>query len=48
MFSLDNMKERDRLGDLDIDGRVILNWNLKKKWGLNVWTGFAWLMIGFL
>jgi hypothetical protein len=31
--------------DLDIDGRIILEWILGK-WGGMMWTGFIWITIG--
>jgi hypothetical protein len=36
------VKERDILEDLDVDGRIIENWILKKR-GVRVWTEFIWL-----
>ena len=36
-----NMKERDHLEGLVIDGRVILKWILKK-WVGEIWTGLIW------
>jgi len=39
------MKERDHLGDPDIDGRIILRW-IFRKCGVEVWTGLSWLRIG--
>jgi hypothetical protein len=42
---LENLKERDLLEDLGIDGRIILNWILGKQ-GKRVWTGFIWLRTG--
>ena len=38
------LKERDYMGDFDIDGRI-LNWIDKKQDG-SVWTGLLWLRIG--
>ena len=40
-----NLKERDRLGGLGVDGRIILSW-IFRKWDLGVWTGSSWLRIG--
>jgi hypothetical protein len=33
---------RDHLGDLGIDGRIILKLSLKKL-GMKMWTEFVWL-----
>jgi len=41
-FSLENLKGRDYLRDLPIDGRIILEWISEGK----VWIGFIWLRIG--
>ena len=38
IFWCGNVKERDNLGDLDTDGRIILKW-IFKKWDGDVWTG---------
>jgi hypothetical protein len=38
-----NLKERDHLEDLGVDGRII--WN-SRKWSGREWTGFIWLRIG--
>ena len=40
-----NLKERDRRGDPDVDGRIILRWFFMKWEGL-VGTGWSWLRIG--
>jgi hypothetical protein len=41
---LENLKERDYLDDLDIDGRI-LEWVLEK-YGGRLCTGTVWLRIG--
>ena len=40
-----NLRERDRLEDPGIDGRIILRW-ISRKWDVGVWTGSIWLRIG--
>jgi len=45
IFWLENLKGRDQLEDLAIDGRIILEWILGKHSG-KVWTGYIWLRIG--
>jgi len=40
-----NLKERDHLGDADINGWIILRW-MCKKWDVGVLTGSIWLRIG--
>ena len=37
--------ERDHFADPDVDGRIILRW-IFKKWGVEVWKGSSWLIIG--
>jgi len=32
-----NLKERDHLGDPDVDGRIILRW-IFRNWDVEVWT----------
>jgi len=39
------LRERDHLGDPDVDERIILRWNFRK-WDVGVWTGSSWLRIG--
>ena len=40
-----SMRERDHLGDPDVDGRIILRW-MFRKWDVGAWTGLIWLRIG--
>jgi len=40
-----NLRERDHLGDPDVDGRVILRW-IFRKWDVGAWTGSSWIRIG--
>ena len=40
-----NLRERDRLGDPDIDGWIILRWSFRK-WDVRVWTVSSWVRIG--
>jgi hypothetical protein len=41
---LANLKGRDHLEDLGVDGRIILEWILGKQGG-KVWAGCIWLRI---
>ena len=41
---LRNLKERGRLGDTGVDGRIILKWDLKK-WARRALAGLVWLTI---
>ena len=40
-----NLRERDQLGEPDVDGRIILRWILRK-WDVAVWTRSSWFRIG--
>ena len=40
-----DLRERDHLGDPDVDGRIILRW-IFVKWEGIVGTGWSWLRIG--
>ena len=40
-----DLRERDKLEDLDVDGRVILKWICMKCDG-TAWTVLLWLRIG--
>jgi hypothetical protein len=39
-----SLRARDHLGDLDVDGRIILKC-FCKKWDGEAWTGLIWLRI---
>ena len=39
-----NMKEKDHLGDPNVDGRIVLRW-IFRNWDVVVWTGLNWLRI---
>ena len=40
-----NPRERDKLEDLGVDGRIILRL-IFRKWDVGAWTGLIWLRIG--
>jgi hypothetical protein len=40
-----NLSVRDRLGDLGLDGRIILR-RIFRKWDVGVWIGLSWRRIG--
>jgi hypothetical protein len=42
-----DLRERDHLGEIGVDGRIILRLVLRK-WYVGVWTGLIWLRIGTL
>jgi hypothetical protein len=42
-IKVEKLKERDHLGDLGVDGSIILTFILKT--GLRTWAGFIWLRI---
>jgi hypothetical protein len=44
-FWLGNLRERNHLEDLVVDGGIILKC-IFKKWNGGVWTGLIWLKIG--
>jgi hypothetical protein len=45
-FYLESLKRRDHLGDVGIEVRIILRWDLKK-YIVELCTGFNCLRIGF-
>ena len=42
---LGDLRERDHLQDLGVDGRIILRW-IFRKCDVGTWTGSSWLWIG--
>jgi len=40
-----NLRERDLLGDPDMNGEIIIRW-IFRKWDVGVWTGSSWLRLG--
>jgi len=36
-----NQRERDHLGDLGVDGWIILGW-ISRRWDVGIWTGLGW------
>jgi hypothetical protein len=43
-FGGETLRERDNLGDLGVDWRIILRWIFGKR-DVGVWTGLSWLWI---
>jgi hypothetical protein len=41
----ESQRERDRQGDQNVGGWIILGWILKR-WDGVMWTGLVWLRIG--
>jgi hypothetical protein len=44
-FFVGNMNGRHHLGDISVDGRIILK-RILNKYGVMMWTGFIWLRTG--
>ena len=44
-FSVGNLRERDRLEEAGVDGKIILIW-IFRAWNVGVWTGSIWIGIG--
>jgi hypothetical protein len=42
IFYCGNLRERDNLGDLGVDGRIMIIW-IFRTWDVGVWTGSKWL-----
>jgi hypothetical protein len=42
---LENLKGKDYLEDMSLDGKIILEWILGKQGG-RMWTGCIWIRIG--
>jgi hypothetical protein len=40
-----NLRKRDHLKDISVDGRIIIRW-ICRKCDVGVWTGSSWLRIG--
>jgi hypothetical protein len=44
-FSYENLKGISHFGDLGIDGKIIMKWNLEE-YGVSLWTRCMWLIVG--
>jgi hypothetical protein len=42
---VENLRERDHMGDPGVDGRIMLRWFFRK-WDVGEWTGTSWFRIG--
>ena len=40
-----NLRDRDHLGNPDVEGGIIFRW-IFRKWDVGAWTGSSWLRIG--
>ena len=40
-----NRRERNRWGDLGVDGWIILG-KISRRWNVGIWTGLGWVRIG--
>jgi hypothetical protein len=45
-FQSRNLKVGSHLGDLGVDGRIILKWNIRQFGGMRMWTEFIRLRMG--
>jgi len=36
-----NRRKKDHLGDLGVDGWIILGW-ISRRWDVGIWTGLGW------
>ena len=44
-FRWGNLREREHVQDLGVDGRIILKL-IFKKWNIGMWTEYIWLKVG--
>jgi len=45
VFWLENLRGRDHLEEIGVDGKIILECSLGK-WDGRMWSGYRWLSIG--